>query len=173
MSCSLRPHGLQCTRLPCPPLSPRVCPHLCQLSQRCHPTISFSVSPLSSCPQSFQAWGSFPEALRISWTKGYSFSFRISPSNEYSGLISLRMDWFDNLVVQGTLKSPLQHHSLKASVLQCSAFFMVHLSHPYMPTGKKHSFHSFSCIWLFATPRTVACQSPLSMEHSRPEFSSG
>ena len=74
--------------------------------------------------------------LRIRWPKYWSFSFNISPSNEYSGLISFRMDWLDLLAVQGTLKSLLQHHSSKASVLQCSAFFIVQLSHPYMTTGK-------------------------------------
>ena len=74
--------------------------------------------------------------LRITWPKYYSFSFNISPSNEYSGLISFRMDWLDLLAVQGTLKSLLQHHNSKASVLQCSAFFTVQLSHPYMTTGK-------------------------------------
>ena len=74
--------------------------------------------------------------LRIRWPKYWSFSFSISPSNEYSGLISFRMDWLDLLVVQGTLKSLLQHHSSKASILQCSAFFIVQLSHPYMTTGK-------------------------------------
>ena len=75
-------------------------------------------------------------ALCIRWPKYWSFSFNISPSNEYSGLISFRMDWLDLLAVQGTLKSLLQHHSSKASVLQCSAFFMVRLSHPFMKTGK-------------------------------------
>ena len=75
-------------------------------------------------------------ALRIRWPKCWSFSFSISPSNEYSGLISFRIDWFDLLAVQGILKSPLQHHSSKASVLQCSAFLMVQLSYPYMTTGK-------------------------------------
>ena len=74
--------------------------------------------------------------LHIRWPKYWSFSFSISPSNEYSGLISLRMDWLDLLVVQGILKSLLQHHSSKASVLQCSAFFVVQLSHPFMTTGK-------------------------------------
>ena len=74
--------------------------------------------------------------LRIRWTKYWSFSFSISPSNEYSGLISFRMDWLDLLAVQGTLKSLLQPHSSKASILQCSAFFIVQLSHPYMTTGK-------------------------------------
>ena len=74
--------------------------------------------------------------LQIRWPKDWSFSFSIGPSNEYSGLISFRMDWLDHLAVQGTLKSLLQHHSSKASILQCSAFFLVQLSHPYMTTGK-------------------------------------
>ena len=75
-------------------------------------------------------------ALHIRWPKYWSFSFSISPSNEYSGLISFRIEWFDLLAVQGTLKSLLQHHSSKASVLWCSAFFMIQLSHPSMTTGK-------------------------------------
>ena len=74
--------------------------------------------------------------LHIRWPKYWSFSFSISPSNEQPGLISFRMDWLDLLALQGTLKSLLQHHSSKASILQCSAFFIVHLSHPYMTTGK-------------------------------------
>ena len=74
--------------------------------------------------------------LCIRWPKYWSFSFSISPSNEYSGLISFRIDWFDLLAVQGTLKSLIQHHSSKASILQCSAFLIVQLSHPYMTTGK-------------------------------------
>ena len=74
--------------------------------------------------------------LHIKWPKYWRFSFSISPSNKYSGLISFGMDWFDLLAVQGTLKSLLQHHSSKASILQCSAFFIVQLSHPYMTTGK-------------------------------------
>jgi len=83
--------------------------------------------------------------LCIRWPKYWSFSFSISPSNEYPGLISFRMDWLDLLTVQGTLKSLLQHHSLKASVLWCSAFFMVQLSHPYMTTGKTIAL----TIWTF------------------------
>ena len=75
-------------------------------------------------------------ALHIRWPKYWSFSFSISPSNEHAGVISFRMDWLDLLAVQGTLKSLLQHHTLKASILQCSAFFIVQLSHPYMTTGK-------------------------------------
>ena len=74
--------------------------------------------------------------LRIRWPQYWSFTFKISPSNEYSGLISFRMDWLDLLAVQGTLKSLLQHHSLKASILLCLAFFIVQLSHPYMTSGK-------------------------------------
>ena len=83
--------------------------------------------------------------LHIRWPKYWSFSFSISPSNEYSGLISFRIDWFDLLVAQGTLKRLLQHHRLKASVLQCSTFFMVQLSHPYMTTRKTIAL----TIWIF------------------------
>ena len=89
---------------------------------------------LPSIFPSIRVFSSRP-VLHIRWPNYCSFSFSISPSNEYSGLISLRMDWFD-LAVQGTPKSLLQHHSSKASILQCSAFFMVQLSHPYMTTGK-------------------------------------
>ena len=78
--------------------------------------------------------------LHIRGPKYWSFNFNVSPSNEYSGLISFRIDWLDLLAVQSTLKSLLQHQSLKASILQCSAFFLVQLSHPYMTTGKNHSF---------------------------------
>ena len=81
-------------------------------------------------------------ALRIRWPKDWSFSFNISPSNEYPGLVSFRMDWLDLLAVQGTLKSLLQHHSSKASILLRSAFFIVQLSHPYMTTGKIHDYCS-------------------------------
>ena len=79
-------------------------------------------------------------ALHIRWPQYWSFSFSISPSNEYSRLISFRISWLDLLVVQGTLKTLLQHHSSKVSILQHSAFFIVQLSHPYMTTGKNHSF---------------------------------
>ena len=94
--------------------------------------MSSSAAPFSSCPQSFSASGSFLMSRLLYW----SFSFGISPSNEYSRLISFRTDWFDLLAVQGTLKSLLQHHSSKASIVSHSAFFMVQLSHPYMTTGK-------------------------------------
>ena len=94
--------------------------------------------PLLLQPSIFPTIGVFSKesVLCIRWPKYWSFSFSISPSNEYSGLISFRIDWFDLLAVQGTLKSLLQHHSSKASILQCSAFFMVQLSHPHMTTGK-------------------------------------
>ena len=126
VSSSLRPHGLQNTRLPCPSPTPGACSNSCPLSQRCHPTISFSVIPFSSCLQSFPASGSFPvSVLCIRWPEYWSFSLSNSPSNEYLGLISFRTHWFDILAVQGTLKSILKHHSSKASILPHSAFFMV------------------------------------------------
>ena len=137
VSDSLWPHELQHTRPPCPSQTPRVHPNPCPLSRRCHPTISSSVIPFSSCPQSFSASGSF-QMSQLSASGGQNigiFSFNISPFKEHPGLISFRMDWLDLLAVQGTLKSRLQHHSSKASIL-CSAFFIVHLSHPYMTTGK-------------------------------------
>ena len=109
---SLRPHGLQHTRFPFPPLSSRVRSRSCPLSQWCHPTISSSVVPFTSRLQSSPALGSFfnESALRIKWPKYWSSTFSISPSSEYSGLISFWIDWFDLLAVQGTLKSLLQHH---------------------------------------------------------------
>ena len=123
MSNSLQPHGLQLTRLPCPSPAPRVYSNSCPSSWWYHPTISSSVVPFSSCLQSFPASGSFP--LSQFFASGGqsigSFSFSLSPSSEYSGLISLRIDWFDLLAVQGTLKSLLQHHSSKASILWHSA----------------------------------------------------
>ena len=113
------------------------CLNLCPLSQWCHPTIS-SCHPLLLLPSIFPSIRVFSNesVLCIRWPKYWSFSFNISPSNEHSGLISFRMDWLDLLAVQGTLKSLLQHHSSKASILRCSAFFIVQLSHPYMTTGK-------------------------------------
>ena len=95
----------------------------------CHPLLLPSIFP------TIRAFSN-ESVLRIRWPKYWSFSFSISPSNEYSGLISFRMDWLDLLAVQGTLKSLLQYHSSKASILQCSACFIVQLSHPYMTTGK-------------------------------------
>ena len=138
MSDSLQPHGLQHARPPCPWPTPGVYSNSCPLSQWCHPTIS-SCHPFL-LPSIFPSIRVFSNELflYIRWPKHWSFSFNISPSNECSGLISIRMDWLDLLAVQGTLKILLQHHSSKASVLQCSAFFIVQLSHPYpyMTTGK-------------------------------------
>ena len=137
MSYFLLPHGLQHTRLPCPSLSSRVCSNSCPLIWWCYPIISSSVIPFFSYLQSFPASGSFPvNWLCIRWPKSWSFSFSISLSNEYPGLISFRIDWFDLLAVQETLKSLLQHHSSKASILCHSAFFMVQLLHPHITTGK-------------------------------------
>ena len=128
VSNSLRTHGPQQARIPCPLLTPRACTKSCPLSQWCHPTISFSAIPFSSCLQSFLALGSFQMSqFFASGGQSIRFSFNISPSNEYSGLISVRMHWFDLLAVQGTLKSLLQHHRSKASVRQHSAFFIVQL----------------------------------------------
>ena len=136
LSNSLWPHGLQHARPPCPSLTPRVYSNSCPLSQWCHLTISSSVILLP--PSIFLCIRAFSNksVLCIRWPKYWSFSFSISPSNEHPGLISFRMDWLDFLAVQGTLKSLLQYHSSKASILQRPAFFIVQLSHPYMTTGK-------------------------------------
>ena len=137
MSSFLWPHELQHVRPPCPSSTPGVHPNSCASSRWCRPAISSSVIPFSSCPQSLPASESFPMSqLHMRWPKYWSFSFSISPSNEHPGLISFRMDWLDLFAVQGTLKSLLQHHTSKASILRCSAFFTVQLSHPYMTSGK-------------------------------------
>ena len=134
---SFQSRGLQYTRPPCPSPALGVYPNSCLLSQWCHLTISSSGVHFSSCLQSFPASRYFPESvLHIMWPKYWSLSFRISPSNEYSGLISFRMDWFDLFGVQGTLKSLFQRHSSKASILWRSAFFMVQLLHAHMTTRK-------------------------------------
>ena len=152
----LQPHGLQHTRLPCPSPSPRACSNSCLLSSNhlilCHPLLL-----LPSMFPSTRVF-SYEPALHIRWPKYWNFSFSICPSNEYSGLISFRIDWFELFSVQGTLKSLLQHHRLRASTLQCSAFFMVHLSHPYMPIGKTIAL----TIW------TVAGNSLLLIEYNTP-----
>ena len=96
----------------------------------CHPLLL-----LPPIPPSIRVFSN-ESTLHMRWPKYWSFSFSISPSKEHPGLISFRMNWLDLLAVQGTLKSPLQHHSSKASILQCSGFFTVQLSHPYMTTGK-------------------------------------
>ena len=134
MSDSLWPHGLQHARLPC--VSPTLGACSCPSSQCCHPTIS-SCFPLL-LPSVFPSIRVFSNqsVLHIRWPKYWSCSFSIRASNEHPGLISFRMDWLDLLAVQGTLKSLLQHHSSKASILRHSAFFTVQLSHPRMTTGK-------------------------------------
>ena len=145
MSDSLRPHGLQHARLPCPSPTSGAYSNACLLSWWCHPTISSFVVPLLQfCPPSFPQIRVFSNGsvLQIRWPKYWHFSFNISPSNEYSGLISFRVNWLDILAIQGTLKSLSQHHSWKASILWCSVFFMVQLSHPYMSTRKPQ-------LWLY------------------------
>ena len=134
---TLWPHRMQHTTLPCPSPTPRASSNSCPLSQCCHPTISFSVIPLFSCLQSFPVWGSF-QVSQFFPPGGQSTgaSAKISPFNEYSGLISFRVNWLDHLAVQGTLKSLLQRHSSKAWNLRHSAFFTVQLSHSYVTTGK-------------------------------------
>ena len=131
-------NGLWHITLLCPPLSPGVCSNSSPLNRWCHPTISSSAAFFSFCLQSFPASKVFSNesALHIRWPKYWSFSFSISPSSEYPGLISFRIDWFDLFVIQRTLKSLFKHHNLKASVLQCSDFFMVQFSYPYTTTGK-------------------------------------
>ena len=134
---SLGPHELQHARPPCPSPAPRVYPNSCPSSRWCHPTISSSVVPFSSCLQSFPTSGSFQMSQLFtsgSQNIGVSASnqsFQWTPRTDF-----LRMDWLDLFAAQGPLKSLLQHHSSKASILQCSAFFIVQLSHPYMTAGK-------------------------------------
>ena len=132
-------HGLKHARLPCPSPSPSVCSNSCPLSRWCHPTIS-SHYPILLLPSIFSSIRVFSNelALHIRWLNYSSFS--ISPSSKYSGLISFRIDWFDLLAVQGTLNSLLQYHNSKTSVLWCSAFFIVQLSHLYNSYWKNSSF---------------------------------
>ena len=136
VSDSFWPHESQHARPPCPSPTPGVHSDSRPLSQWYHPAISSSVVPFFSCPQSLPE-KSFPMSkLRMRWPKYWSFSFSIIPSKNIPGLISSRIDWLDLLAVQGTVKSLLQHHSWKASILWHSAFFMIHLLHPCMTTGK-------------------------------------
>ena len=134
---SLQPHELQHARPPCPSPTPGVHSNSHPSSWWCYPAISSSVVPFSSCPQSLPASWSFPMSQLFAWggqSTGVSALASVLPKNTQD--FSFTMDWLDLLALQGTLKSPLQHHSSKASILQCSDFFMVQLSHPYMPTGK-------------------------------------
>ena len=138
MSDTLRPHKRQHAKPPCPSQTPGVYSNSYPSSQWCHPGISSSVVPFSSCPQSLPASGSFPTSQLFAWGGqriGVSASASVRQMNT-PGLISFRMDWLDLLAVHGTLKSLLQHHSSKASIFRRSSFFTVQLSHPYMTTGK-------------------------------------
>ena len=136
VSNSLRLHELQHARPRCPSPTPGVHSNSHPSSWWCHPAVSSSVVPFSSCPQSLPASESFPMSQLFAWggqSTGVSASASFLPKNTQG---SFRMDWLDLLAVQGTLKSLLQHHSSKASILRRSAFFTVQLSHPYMTTGK-------------------------------------
>ena len=135
---TLRPHGLQHTKPPCPSPAPGACSNSYPSSQWHHPNSSSSIIRFSSCLHSFPASGSLPMSQFFTsggQSIGASGSASVLPMNTQD-LISFRIDWFDLLAVQGTLKSLLQNHSSKASILQHSAFFMVQLLHPYMTTGK-------------------------------------
>ena len=133
MSDSLRPHELQHARLPCPSPIPGAYSNSHQVGDAIQPSQPLLL--LLSIFPSIRVFSS-ESILHIRWPKYCSFSFSISPSSEYSGLISFWMNWLDLLAIQGTLRSLLQHHNSKPSVVQCSAFFMVQLSRPYMTTGK-------------------------------------
>ena len=136
---SLWPHELQHGWFPCLSPSPKVCPSSCPLHGWCHPTISSSDALFSFWPQSFPALGTFPvNQLFVSDDQniGVSASVSVLPTSKYSGLISLKIDYFDVFVVQRTLRSLLQHHSSNASILWHSAYFTVQGSHPHMATGK-------------------------------------
>jgi len=148
MSNSLPSHGLQYTRLPCPSLTQGAYSNSCPLSRRCHPTISSSIVPFSSCPQSFSASGSF-QMCQFFTSGGQSIGVSASVS-VLQGIFRtdfFRIEWLDLLAVQGTLKSLLQHHSSKASILRCSAFFIVQFSHPYMTTGKTKALTRGTFFW--------------------------
>ena len=138
MSASLQSHGLQHTRPPCPSPTPGVYSNSMSIEWVMPFNHLIFCCPLLLLPSIFPRIRGFSSesALHIRWPRYWSFSFNTSPSNGYSGLISFRMDWLDLFAVQGTLKSLLQHNSLKASIIQCSAFFIVQFSHPYMTTGK-------------------------------------
>ena len=144
MSDSFWLHGLQYTRRPCPSPAPGACSNSCPVESVVPSNRLILCRPLLLLPSVFPSITVFSNesVLCIRWPKYWSCSFSISPSNEHSGLISFRIDEFDLLAVQGTLKSLLQHHSSKASVLWCSAFFMIQVSNPYMTTGKTMDFNN-------------------------------
>ena len=147
MSNSLWPHGLQHTRLPCPSPTPR--DYSDSFAESMMPSnLLILCCPLLLPPSIFPSNRAFSSdsVLCIRWPKYWSFRFNISPSNEYPGLISFRMDWLDLLAVQEILNSLLQHHSSKASILQHSAFFTVQLSHPHMTTRKTIAFTRWTLV---------------------------
>ena len=149
MSASLRPHGLQLTRLPCPSPTPGAYSNSCPSSWWCHPTISSSVIPFSSCFQYFPASGSLPISQFFAsddQSIGASASPSVLPRN-IQDWFPLGLTGFISFPVQGTLRSLLQHHSSKALILWHSAFFIVQLSHPYMTTGKTMAL----TIWTFVS----------------------
>ena len=145
---SLRPHGLQHIRLSCPSPTARACSNSCPSSRWMPPNYLIFFCPLLLPSSIFPGIRVFSNELgfHIRWPKDWSFRFSISPSNEYSGLISFRMDWLDLLAVQGTLKSLLQHHSSEASILLCSVLFIVQIAHPYMITGKTIALTRWTCV---------------------------
>ena len=156
MSDSLRPHEWQHTRPSCPSPTPGVYSNSCPPTQWCHPAISSSVVPFSSCPQSLPASGSFPMSQLFTWgdqSIGVSASASVFPMNIQDLSPSGWTDWLDLLAVQGTLKSLLQHHSSKASLFWCSGFFTVQLSHPYTTTGKSKALTR----WTFVGKEMSLC----------------
>ena len=158
---SLQSPRLQHIRLSCPSPSPGICSNSCLLSWWYYLNCLILCCPILLLPSVFPSIRVFSNesALPIRWPKYWSFSFSISPSIEYSGLISFRIDWFDFLALQGTLKSLLQHHHSEAAILQYSAFFMVQLSHPHMTTGKTIAL----TIWIFVGKVTSLLFNILSM----------
>ena len=160
MSDSLWPHGLQHARLPCSSPTPSLL-KLMSIQSVMPSNHVILCRPLLLLPLIFPSIRLFSNLsvlhikIGISFTKDWSISFSISPSNEYSGLISFRIDWLDLLTVQGTLKSLLQHHSSKASILQCLAFFIVQLSHLYMTTGKTPRSKRLLISWLHSPSAVI------------------
>ena len=172
MSNSLWPHVPQHPRLPCPLLSPRVCSSSCPLSWCFYLTISSSVTSFCFCLPSFPVSKDalFCKELALCIRRPKYWSFSIHPSNEYSELISFRVDWLDLLTVQGTLKSLLQNHSWKASILWHSAFYRVHLSYMSMTTGKTIAL---TIQTLYASTYMSQRNEQTSLEQSWPHKSAG
>ena len=168
ISSSLRRHGLQHARPACPSPTPRVYSSSCPLSvmPSNHLILCHLILLLPSIFPSIKVFSN-ESVLRIRWLKYCSFSFSVSLSNEYSGLISFRIDWLDLLAVQGTLQSLLQHRSSKASILRCSAFFIVQLSHLYMTTGKitaltRQTFVFLCILWFsYCTVQSIKTEQDL------------